>query len=238
MEKILLLHIETSGDMCSVCLTVNGEVIGQKNATKDRSHSKRLTLLIQELLTGCEVSLQDLSAIVLSKGPGSYTGLRVGSSVAKGLCYSLDIPIITLNTLTAIASRYRDRSTDTVIISMLLARKEEVYLQVLDGNLKIIQQTLPSQLSVGLLDPYLKSNTNRIVVCGNATELAKANLPEKLSIDYQTTQPTATDLTHLSLEMYKTQVYDDIAYFNLDYIKSPNITKSKKKNLTTPIVKK
>jgi len=238
MDKTLLLHIETSGEMCSVCLSQNGTVIGEKNAIKERSHSKRLTLLVQELCAATEVSLQALSGVVLSKGPGSYTGLRVGSSVARGLCFSLDIPIITLNTLTAAASRYRDQSADTLIVAMILARKEEVYLQVLDGRLQVIQDTQPKLLSADLLVPYLKTSTHRIVVCGNATDLAKTYLPSELTIEYHTSEPTAIDLAHLSQELYSEGAFDDIAYFDLDYIKSPNITKSKKKTLVSDSVKK
>ena len=235
---ILLLHIETSGEICSVCLTKDGRVVKELSAVKERSHSKRLTLLIEELCQASLVSLSMLSAIVLSKGPGSYTGLRVGSSVAKGLCFSLDIPIITLNTLTAMASKYRDKNKSTLIIPMILARKEEVYLQVLDGNLDVIKGSEPVQLSEDVLDPYLNSNTKRVVICGNAAQLAQSYLSNKTAIEFYQSEPTAHDLTDLSIEMYNQQVFDDIAYFDLDYIKSPHITTSKKKTLVASSVKK
>ena len=237
MSKTLLLHIETSGEICSVCLTQNGEVLSELSAIKERSHSKRLTLLIQELCIACDVRLKDLSGVVLSKGPGSYTGLRVGSSVSKGICYSLEIPLIAINTLTAMASQYCDESKETLIVPMLLARKEEVYLKVLNGNLDILQVTTPTQLTKDFLEPYLTAKINRIVVCSNVTELARVHFPNLQLIEYHQLEPTALNLTYLSYDLFQRGKFNDIAYFDLDYIKSPNITTTKKKSLIPSIVK-
>ena len=233
-----LLHIETSTDRCSICLTQNDIHLASKSAIKDRSHSEILTVMIQELLKEARVGRQELSGIVLSIGPGSYTGLRVGSAVAKGLCYSLDIPLITSNTLTALAAKYRDDSSDTLLISMLIARKEEVYMQVLDGYMHVVQDVTPMMIDVASIEHLNLSSKSRIVVCGNANHIIMPYLSLIESVEYDDTQPHADALAEISYNQYQSSEFADIAYFDLDYIKSPHITKSKKKLLVHRTVKK
>ncbi len=235
---VYLLHIETSTDKCSVCLTQNGVHVASKSALKDRSHSEILTVMVQELLDESQISRKDLSGVVLSNGPGSYTGLRVGSAVAKGLCYSLDIPLITLNTLTALAAKYRDESLDTILISMLMARKEEVYMQVLNGQMQVINDVKPTMISASTVEELDLSNHSRVVVCGNANHIIEPYLAAFGSIEYYDTSPLADNLSELSYTHFTKCIFADIAYFDLDYIKSPHITKSKKQLLTHRSVKK
>jgi tRNA threonylcarbamoyladenosine biosynthesis protein TsaB len=194
--------------------------------------------MIQKLLNGSGVNRTDLSGIVLSIGPGSYTGLRVGSAVAKGLCYSLDIPLITLNTLTALAAKYRDGLSNTLLISMLVARKEEVYMQVLDGQMQVINDVTPTIMNESTIEGLDLSNKGRIVVCGNANHILQPFLASFRDIEYYDTLPLADNLAELSYNHFRSGNFADIAYFDLDYIKSPHITKSKKQLLTHRSVKK
>jgi len=103
----LILNIETSTKVCSVSLGLDGELIALKEESSDKYiHSEKLNLFIEDLFTQVEYTLKDLNAICITKGPGSYTGLRIGVSCAKGLCYALDIPLISIDSLTVLASGY------------------------------------------------------------------------------------------------------------------------------------
>lgn len=218
-------------------MSLNGELIASNNALKDRSHSEILTLMISDLIADSQIDKSDLSGIVLGIGPGSYTGLRVGSAVAKGLCYSLDIPLIIINTLTALASPYRDESPDTLLLPMLIARKEEVYLQALDGTMSISIPVMPTLIDDALVESLALDLKHKIVICGNANHLIREYINNP-NIKYIDKTPSAEDLASISYQYYLDKIFADIAYFDLDYIKSPHITKSKKKGLIHRSVKK
>ena len=135
-----ILNIETSTTNCSVSLSKKGEtVVLKEDYNSNYSHAERLHIYIDDVLKEADVSLNELDAIAISKGPGSYTGLRIGVSAAKGLCFALDVPLITIPTLESLAHQV---STETgVIVSMLDARRMEVYSGVFDANHSQIRET-------------------------------------------------------------------------------------------------
>lgn len=130
-----ILQIDTATEVCSVSISLNGKTIHSIEAEEPNLHATQLTLFIDELLRKSDISYADLSAVCVSKGPGSYTGLRIGVSTAKGLCYALDIPLLSINTLDMMFHAYAASiKTDIIYVPMLDARRMEVYLQVFDIN--------------------------------------------------------------------------------------------------------
>lgn len=144
MNNIYILCIETSADLCSVALSANGEEIAISNCTDTKSHAQKILILIEQILNGVNLKLGNLSAIAISAGPGSYTGLRIGYATIKGLCLALDIPLIEINTLFAMASAVILKLPNyDYYIPMLDARRMEVYSMVVNINGEIIEDQKP-----------------------------------------------------------------------------------------------
>src|SRR5687768_9988971 len=144
----LILSLETSTTVCSVALAQDGRLIGQSELRLEKSHSSHITVLIQQLLENTGFTEKDLAAIAVSGGPGSYTGLRIGTSTAKGLCYALDIPLIAVSTLHALAwqtIKYTADPPNYLFCPMLDARRMEVYTALLSDTLV---EVLPDQAMV------------------------------------------------------------------------------------------
>ena len=141
----LILNLETSTQICSVSLSEDGNVIGWKEDSEGRNHAKLLTVFIEDLLKEKGLNPEDLDAIAVSKGPGSYTGLRIGVSAAKGMAYALSIPLISVNTLKMLASGYLQnhqelRSQQNILVCpMIDARRMEVYSAIYDTSLSEIR---------------------------------------------------------------------------------------------------
>ena len=137
----LILNIETSTKVCSVALSKEGKTIAVREELGEQYiHSEKLTLFIEELMNGSKYLLNDLDAICVSKGPGSYTGLRIGVSCAKGLCYALKIPLLAIDSLTVLGYRFAQLSTvdkDVILYPMIDARRMEVFTQKMDANLVV-----------------------------------------------------------------------------------------------------
>ena len=133
----LILSIETSTPLCSVALHRSGELLASQETQEEGGHGKKLTRLIESCCSMAGISLQQLDAIAVSNGPGSYTGLRIGLATAKGLCFGLDIPLITMNTLQVMANAWTGLPENTLLLPMLDARRMEVYAAVFDGKSKI-----------------------------------------------------------------------------------------------------
>src|SRR5690606_26392897 len=138
-----ILCIETSTDVCSVALTAGGAVVAAAEIREAQAHASRLAPLIQEVMAAAGIGYGDLSAVAVSKGPGSYTGLRIGTSTAKGLCYALNIPLIGIGTLDLLAWQgitSTDVDRETLLCPMIDARRMEVYCQVTDFSRKVVMQ--------------------------------------------------------------------------------------------------
>lgn len=154
----LILGIETATPVCSVALGLDGQVLAERHLSEENRHASHLHVLIQELLAGTGHYLQQLNAVVVSKGPGSYTGLRVGVSAAKGLCYALNIPLLAVDTLESMSHRLKNTQSPEpgLLIPMIDARRMEVYTAAFDLQLNPV---IPTQCMVlnensfrGLLD--------------------------------------------------------------------------------------
>ena len=139
-----ILNIETATTVCSVSLAKDGELLALKEINGDYSHAENLTLFIEDVCKQTNLKLSDVDAIAVSKGPGSYTGLRIGVSTAKGLCYSLEKPLISINTLQHVALSVLTSNIQhptSLLCAMLDARRMEVYCAIYDLQLNCIKET-------------------------------------------------------------------------------------------------
>lgn len=218
---IYILNIETATKNCSVSLAKNGTtVLCREIAEQGYSHAEKLHVFIEEILKETGITTQDLKAIAVSKGPGSYTGLRIGVSAAKGLCYALGIPLIAVDTLQVLAQKVTVENG--LITPMIDARRMEVYSAVFDNNHKKIQEVKAEVLTE---DSYANV-TEMIYFVGDCQDkcqsvLTKDNfhfLPEIIF-------PSANEMSALSYEKFSKNDFEDVAYFEPFYLKDFLITK-------------
>lgn len=169
----IILHIETATSVCSVAVSKNSKLLSLKENFDGNSHSGLITVLIQEAIEECHLKTSELDAVAVSKGPGSYTGLRIGVSTAKGLCYALDKPLIAVNTLQAMAwgmagIKSSDRPDDQLYCPMLDARRMEVYVAFYDRNNMEIKET-----SADIIDEYSYMDIlskHEVIFAGNGSD--------------------------------------------------------------------
>ncbi len=213
-----LLHIETSTTNCSVSISKNGELIALKEEDKKGySHSEKLHVFIVEVLKTVNISFEDLSGVAVGKGPGSYTGLRIGVAAAKGLCYGLDIPLIAINSLEILAQAYTPKQNE-LIIPMLDARRDEVYTAVFNEKKEYLKDTNALILKENSLTEFTQKNT--VVVIGNAQEKCKKIVNDK-AILYkdEIINPSAKWMSKISYDAFIQKQFEDIAYFEPFYLK-------------------
>lgn len=219
-----ILNIETATKNCSVALAKEGKTILCKEiAEEGYSHAERLHIFIEEIVKEAGITFSDLAAIAVSQGPGSYTGLRIGVSAAKGLCYALGIPLIAVDTLQTLASQIT--VSDGLIIPMIDARRMEVYSAVFDvnhQNKREIQAEIIDENSFQGYDETLYFIGDCAAKCKSV--LTKDNFVFLENIKY----PSSKEMSRLSYEKYKISDTVDVAYFEPYYLKDFMITTSKK----------
>jgi tRNA threonylcarbamoyladenosine biosynthesis protein TsaB len=219
-----ILNIETATKNCSVALAKEGKTILCKEiAEEGYSHAERLHVFIEEIVKEAGITFSDLAAIAVSQGPGSYTGLRIGVSAAKGLCYALGIPLIAVDTLQTLASQIT--VSDGLIIPMIDARRMEVYSAVFDvnhQNKREIQAEIIDENSFQGYDETLYFIGDCAAKCKSV--LTKDNFVFLENIKY----PSSKEMSRLSYEKYKISDTVDVAYFEPYYLKDFMITTSKK----------
>lgn len=222
----IILHIETTTKQCSVALAHKGELLASRRQLKDSfSHSEQLHTFISEVLAEASITADQLEAIAISKGPGSYTGLRIGVAAAKGLCFALDLPLIALNSLEILIQSVVE-STD-FIIPMLDARRMEVYTAVFDQNKKWIQETTALVLDT---DSFLEQvRDKKVVILGDGAAKFQALSP-KINPYFipSPSHPEASNMCALAWEKYKAKDFESVAYFEPFYLKEFQTTPSKK----------
>lgn len=219
-----ILNIETATKNCSVALAKEGKTILCKEiAEEGYSHAERLHVFIEEIVKEAGITFSDLAAIAVSQGPGSYTGLRIGVSAAKGLCYALGIPLIAIDTLQTLASQIT--VSDGLIIPMIDARRMEVYSAVFDVNHQNKRETQAEIID----DNSFQGFEETLYFIGDCAEkcksvLTKGNFVFLENIKY----PSAKEMSRLSYDKYKISDTVDVAYFEPYYLKDFMITTSKK----------
>ena len=218
----LILNIETSSTQCSVCLAENGQTIAEKTDMSENKHASLLTILVKETLSQAHLILNDLSAIAISSGPGSYTGLRIGTSVAKGLCYGLGVPLIAVPTLQGLAYRMAAQHPDSegIYMPMIDARRNDVYMGIYDSNYIEIQSDSFETIN-NLFFEKLNVFKNRRVYIGELSYLKinKVCLNKDFGIVIENIIFEASNIKSLSYIRYAQGLYEDTAYFEPYYLK-------------------
>ena len=223
----LILHIETSGEFCSVALSRGEEVISKMTSDIKYNHSTVLAPDVRSLLEGQSLKPKDLSAISVSAGPGSYTGLRVGVSFAKAMCFALNIPFIAVNTLESLATAARIKlKSDAIYVSNIDARRMEVYMALFDANGERLEADSAEIIEESSFDAYLNSG-KAIVFCGTGTNKCREILTHP-SITHLELQCLAESLVAPAIKAYTMKDFTDLDAFTPNYIKSPNITLPKR----------
>jgi len=231
----LILNLETSTQICSVSLSENGTIIGLKEDSEGRNHARLLTVFIEDLLLEKGFSPEDLDAIAVSKGPGSYTGLRIGVSTAKGMAYALSIPLISVNTLKMLASGYLQTfpelklQKNLLVCPMIDARRMEVYSAIYDSSLTEIRKIEAEIIDENSYTDLLEEN--KLIIFGDGAEKCKEVLRHpNISID-EKFQLSSKFMADISNEKYKQKRFEDVAYFEPFYLKDFVATIPKKKLL-------
>lgn len=210
----VLLCIETATTNCSVALSVNGSVIAfREDPDKTYSHAEQLHVFIEAVLDEAKLEASNLEAIAVSKGPGSYTGLRIGVSTAKGLCYALDIPLISIPTLEVLALKVDDAAP---IIPMLDARRMEVYAAVYANGTEI-RETRAEILTETSFAEYLQAGST--IFIGSGVEKFEAICKHPNAEFVLDTLPSALQMAVLATTKYRNKDFEDVAYFEPYYLK-------------------
>lgn len=229
---IKILSIETSTRSCSVCLSKDGQAWIVREVQSQSGHAEQLTLFIQEVMQTANLDLKDLDAIAVSQGPGSYTGLRIGISTAKGLCYALDKPMLAIDTLQALAfGAIQDYyNPKAAYVALMDARRMDAYVGVYTADYQTLKAPYFATLEPTTFDDLLENTAiEEVVLIGDAVEKYQeicTTSPLKIS----TVQlPSSKYLPHLAYLAHQAKQEVDVAYFEPFYLKKPNITKPKPK---------
>ncbi|HMQ06870.1 MAG TPA: tRNA (adenosine(37)-N6)-threonylcarbamoyltransferase complex dimerization subunit type 1 TsaB [Saprospiraceae bacterium] len=223
------LCIETATEVCSVAIKRSDEQIFVEDNHIKNSHTECITLQVKSCLERAGLQLHQIQAIGISIGPGSYTGLRVGTSAAKGLALGAGIPLIELNTLQGIAETCRSAALENdIIIPMLDARRMEVYYSIFDHNIHSLLPISNMIVTDDCLDKYFSKG--KIWVCGNGAWKIR-NIKNSERIQVFESQCSAIHHFRECEARFKRKEFLDLAYFEPNYFKSPNITRPKNQKL-------
>jgi len=227
IQLAYILNIETSTKNCSVSISKDGKLIAVKELNNGSySHAEVLHPYINDVISDANITSDKLRAIAVSKGPGSYTGLRIGVSAAKGLCFALNIPLISVNTLQSLA---KSISVDNSLIApMLDARRMEVYSAIFDSDYNQIREIKAEIINENSFLQYLESS--KVYFLGDGAEKCKSLITHSNAIFIDSKFPSAKEMSVLSYVKYKKNDIEDVAYFEPFYLKD-FIVVPQKKNL-------
>ncbi len=228
-----ILNIETATEVCSVVVSKDGQIIYQKEETEGPSHAVLLAVFVNEAVREVKALNLILDAVAVSCGPGSYTGLRIGVSEAKGLCYGLDIPMIAINSLRIMANGVVQNDmagNDALLCPMIDARRMEVYDVLLDSKLCEVLPVSADIIDENSFGDYLKEN--KIIFFGNGSMKCKGLLNSENALFLDNIYPRALDMVSLSEIAYAENDFVDTAYFEPFYLKEFVATTPKDKVLS------
>ena len=221
----LILNIETSTTNCSVSLSKDEEILVLKEDNNaGYSHAEKLHLFVMDVINTSGISKNNLDAISISKGPGSYTGLRIGVSTAKGLCYALDKPLISISTLEALA--YQVDIDEGYIVPMLDARRMEVYSAIYNSDYKIKREIQAQIIDATSFQSELENG--KVNFIGNGVEKTKTIINHHNAIFIDGKLPSASTMAKLANSNYKKSDFENVAYFEPYYLKDFVALKPKK----------
>ena len=213
----LILNIETSTTNCSVSLSKDEEtLILMEDNDPSYSHAEKLHLFVKDIFDKTLIAPKSIDAVAVSKGPGSYTGLRIGVSTAKGLCYALDKPLIAISTLEALAYQI-EVEEESFIVPMLDARRMEVYTATFNAD---YTQENPIEAKILNEDSFSKHlNTNKVFFIGNGVEKCREIIHHSNAMFIDGKLPSASTMGKIANTKYKISDIEDVAYFEPYYLK-------------------
>lgn len=215
----IILSIDTSTNISSIAIHDAGKLIATQSIHKNKSHSEYLMPSIKNLFEMSDISLNSIDAVAIAQGPGSYTGLRIGTSAAKGLCYGLDARLIAINTLEAMCFGIRKfQLIDFLLCPMLDARRMEVYCLVMKPDGTIIEDTQAKIIDENSFSSLLKAH--KMVFFGGGASKCKSFLASHSNaIFIDDIHPAAEHVGALAWEKYQKKRFEDLAYFEPFYLK-------------------
>ncbi len=216
----LILSIETATKVCSVALHYKGKRIAMQEIWVAQSHAASLMLMIRHMLAIHGYTGNDLSAIAIASGPGSYTGLRIGTATAQGLCYAWDIPLIAINTLEAMAHAMNPYNiTQAVLCPMIDARRMEVYCMLCNAKLQVVAPIQSKVIDSESFQDWLK--THALLFFGDGMEKCKPILSKNSKAAFvENIYPSAVNLGPLAYAKFQKEAFEDVAYFEPLYKKA------------------
>lgn len=221
------LHIETATKVCSVALSEDGCLVDSIEASDDRYiHSEKLTLFIESICQRNKWTLKELNAVVVTSGPGSYTGLRIGVSTAKGLCYALSIPLLSIDAVETIARLASIKHPNKNICAMIDARRMEVFSAIYSPDLHVLKPLSADELTAEIYADFYPF----VVVGDGAQKLATFGNNEQVEID-SSCLSSAKGQVEVAFQKFLKKEFEDVAYFEPKYLKDFIALKSQKKIL-------
>lgn len=226
-----ILNIETSTDYCSVSISIDGKCTNlrlmQPDNARKAAHSEMLAVFVKEVLDEARMKVSDMDAVALSGGPGSYTGLRIGASTSKGLCFGGNIPLISLNTLLVIAAMAKAKSPQNydLIVPMIDARRMEVYTMLTNAKLDKL-----SEVEAKIIDAesFAEHKGKRLLFCGNGAPKCKEELACDGFTFMDSIYPSAEFMGELAEAAFNNKQFEDLVYYEPFYLKEFIATTSKK----------
>ena len=232
----LILCIETGTDICSVGIARDGELMSLRESDQGRDHAKQVAVFVDELLRETGVKPDELDAVAVGMGPGSYTGLRIGVSFAKGLCYGLNIPLLAVGSLEALTDvAIKDYEAgiiqvedwdEALLCPMVDARRMEVYTQIFNSRCEAQSEVSAEIITDDSFSQWRAKG--KLVIFGNGAAKCQEMLPDAIYIDVA---PSARGLTRIAHQLFEAGKTVDIAYFEPFYLKDFVVIPSKKKLL-------
>ncbi len=213
---VRILHIETSGSIMSVALSADTDILAYKEAEEINAHQKFIAVKTKEIFDETGLNAEAIDAVSLSNGPGSFTGLRIGASFVKGLAYAAGKPVITLDSLRVLCCTYKDKITQNRIITVLDARKNNVFYSVFDKDCNQLENSDIHTLTAESFKDILERNTTAFI--GSGVAKTQNILKHPNAVFYPDFYPSAKGMILLSLRKYHSGDFADLAYFEPLYI--------------------
>jgi tRNA threonylcarbamoyladenosine biosynthesis protein TsaB len=212
---IYILHLETSTKACSVALSLDGKRIAVKEVLSDDfSHSENLTNFVQNVLDEAGIKMKELSAVSVASGPGSYTGLRIGVSTAKGFCYALGIPLIAIDSLTSLFQVATKTHVNQTVCAMIDARRREVFSAIFDANGKMIKS-----ISADVLDENTYAEFEPFVYVGDGAAKMEEEWQQRNCQADLNVEASASGQVEIAYQKFTLGEFEDVAYFEPFYLK-------------------
>ena len=224
-----IIMLETSGRLCSAAVAKDGRTLLSRTSAEEHAHATNLPLFLQEMLDFLKGRGEKPGAVAVSGGPGSYTGLRIGVSCAKGVCYALGIPLIAVDTLALIARTAAESAApgaDTLLCPMIDARRMEVYTATFDSALAPVDVARPEIIDGNSFAGQLSAH--KVIFCGSGADKCRGVITHPNAIFLSGIEPHAAAMASIAQTMFNRGQFSDVAYYEPNYLKEFQTTTPKK----------